>query len=219
MRCCRSAGIRSELTDRLRSVTVVESRRRHGRDADGVLRGSRFPACHHPAAHRGRGPAPERVDLVLTIDAGERVTIGAANRHGTPLEPAPEVLTRLELQPGRPYDRPAIDARIAAYEESLRERGYYEAQVRESSVIADDGRTVSVTANVDARASRQPGVRRRPAARWRPGRSGADPRRTIRRSGSAGGCQPRHRRRAAPGRLPRRPRRPTRVSKRAASWW
>ena len=85
---------------------------------------------------------------MLTIDAGERVTIGAVNLTGTPLEPAPEVLSRLELQPGRPYDRPAIDARIADYEESLRERGYYEAQVRESSVIAADGRTVSVTANV-----------------------------------------------------------------------
>jgi outer membrane protein insertion porin family len=142
------AGIRSELTDRYGSSPSSN------RVADMVTtlkayyaeRG--FPRATILPRIEEEEPAPERVDLVLTIDAGDRVTIGAANVTGTPLESAPEVLTRLELQPGRPYDRPAIEARIAAYEESLRERGYYEAQVRESSVMAEDGRTVSVTANV-----------------------------------------------------------------------
>jgi outer membrane protein insertion porin family len=142
------AGIRSELTDRYGALPSSN------RVADMVAtlttyyadRG--FPRATILPRIEDEEPAPERVNLVLTIDAGERVTIGAVNLTGTPLEPAPEVLNRLELQPGRPYDRPAIDARIADYEESLRERGYYEAQVRESSVIAADGRTVSVTANV-----------------------------------------------------------------------
>jgi outer membrane protein insertion porin family len=108
-------------------------------------------------------PAPERVELVLSIDAGERVTIGGATvtgvqptaqsprggGPGAPLESAPQVLAALNLQAGRPYDRPAIDARVSAYEESLRERGYYEARVRASPVMAEDGRTVSVTVSVD----------------------------------------------------------------------
>ncbi|HJU44675.1 MAG TPA: POTRA domain-containing protein [Vicinamibacterales bacterium] len=94
-------------------------------------------------------PAPERVELVLSIDAGARVTIGAATVTGAPLESASEVLAALNLQAGRPYDRPAIDARITAYEESLRERGYYEARVRPTIVMAEDARSVSVTVNVD----------------------------------------------------------------------
>ena len=94
-------------------------------------------------------PVPERVELVLSITAGDRVTIGGATVTGAPLEPASAVLAALNLQAGRPYDRTAIDARISAYEESLRERGYYEARVRSSPVMAEDGRTVAVTVSVN----------------------------------------------------------------------
>jgi len=143
------SGIRSELIDRYGAVPSSH------RVADMVTtletyyadRG--FPRATILPRIEEEEPAPERVELILSIEAGDRVTIGAATVTGTPLESAPEVLDRLHLQPGRPYDRPAIEARIAAYEESLRERGYYEAQVRESSVMAEDGRTVSVTANVE----------------------------------------------------------------------
>ena len=142
------AGIRAELADRYgalpssnRVADMVTTLKTYYADR-GFPRATILPRIEEEE------PAPERVALVLSIDAGDRVTIGGANVTGTPLESAPEVLTRLELQPGRPYDRPAIEARIAAYEESLRERGYYEAQVRETSVLAEDGRTVSVTANV-----------------------------------------------------------------------
>ena len=141
--------IRSELTDRYGEIPSTN------RVADMVTtlkayyadRG--FPRATILPRIEEEDPAPERVELVLTIEAGERVTIAAANVTGTPLDPPSQVLDRLDLLPGRPYDRPAIDARLAAYEESLRERGYYEAQVRESSVMAEDARSVTVTANVD----------------------------------------------------------------------
>jgi outer membrane protein insertion porin family len=94
-------------------------------------------------------PAPERVELVLSITAGDRVTIGGATVTGAPLEPAAAVLAALDLEAGRPYDRTVIDARVSSYEESLRERGYYEARVRPSAVVAEDGRTVSVTVSVE----------------------------------------------------------------------
>ena len=144
------AGIRSELTDRYGTLPSAN------RVADMVAtlqayyadRG--FPRATILPRIQEEEPAPERVELVFTIEAGERVTIGAANVTGTPLESPAEVLARLELQPGRGYDRPAIETRLAAYEESLRERGYYEAQVRESRVMAADSRTVAVTANVDS---------------------------------------------------------------------
>ena len=59
------------------------------------------------------------------------------------------VLRELEIETGRPYDKPDIDARIAAYEEALRERGYYEARVRPTMVTDEAGRTVSITINVE----------------------------------------------------------------------
>lgn len=93
--------------------------------------------------------APERVELILSIEAGERITIGTARVTGSPPEPPAAVLDELELVPGRPYDEPAIDARTAAYEEALRARGYYEARVRLTPVIAEDGRTMSITVNVE----------------------------------------------------------------------
>lgn len=94
-------------------------------------------------------PVPERVELVLSVEAGERITIRSSQVTGTPLEPAADVLRELELYAGRPYDRPALDERIAAYEEQLRERGYYEARVRPTVVNAEDGRSVAVSVNVD----------------------------------------------------------------------
>jgi outer membrane protein insertion porin family len=94
-------------------------------------------------------PAPERVELVLSIEAGDRVTIGAARVTGSPLEAPAMVLRELEIETGRPYDKPEIDARIAAYEEALRERGYYEARVRPTMVTDEAGRTVSITINVE----------------------------------------------------------------------
>jgi len=93
-------------------------------------------------------PAPELSELVLTIEAGERITIGAVTVLGTPLEPEADVIRSLGLPPGRPFDQVAIEARIAGYEESLRQRGYYQARVRESHSIAADGRSMSVTVTV-----------------------------------------------------------------------
>ncbi len=59
------------------------------------------------------------------------------------------MIRSLGLPPGRPFDQVAIEARIAGYEESLRQRGYYQARVRESHAIAADGRSMSVTVTVE----------------------------------------------------------------------
>ena len=93
-------------------------------------------------------PAPELSTLVLTIEAGQRITIGAVTVLGAPLESEADVIRSLGLAPGRPFDQVAIEARIAGYEESLRQRGYYQARVGESHAIAGDGRSMSVTVTV-----------------------------------------------------------------------
>jgi outer membrane protein insertion porin family len=96
-------------------------------------------------------PAPEESELVLTIEAGRRVAVGDVTITGTRLDLEAEIIRQLGLQPGRPFDQVALDPRIAAYEESLRERGYYQARVRESHVPASGNAwSINVTIAIDA---------------------------------------------------------------------
>ena len=96
-------------------------------------------------------PAPEQSELVVTIEAGRRVAVGDVAITGTRLDVPTEILRLLGLQQGRPFDQVALDARLAAYEESLRERGYYQARVRESHVPAGgDEWSVDVTIAIEA---------------------------------------------------------------------
>jgi outer membrane protein insertion porin family len=92
--------------------------------------------------------SPEESELVLTIEAGRRFTIGRVSVTGAPLESEAEVIGQIDLQPGRPFDPVTLDARIASYEESLRDRDYYQARVRESHVTGGDG-TVNVTLSIE----------------------------------------------------------------------
>ena len=144
-----AAGIRAELEDRHGGLPSTNRVNDMVTTLQAYYADRGFPRATILPRVQEEDPVPERVELVLSINAGDRVTIGGASVTGAPLEPAPQVLAALNLQIGRPYDRPAIDARISAYEESLRERGYYEARVRSSPVMAEDGRTVSVTVSVD----------------------------------------------------------------------
>lgn len=91
----------------------------------------------------------ELATLQLGIEAGPRTSIGnVAVRGDTGLLPA-AIIKELRLERGRPYDRPAIDERVRRFEDSLRDRGYYEAHVALSVAFADDGSTVNLTVNAD----------------------------------------------------------------------
>jgi outer membrane protein insertion porin family len=131
-----ASAIRAELADRfgaLPSANRVEemaARLRTFYAERGYPNAVVLPRVQEPE------PEPERAELVLTIDAGERIVIGEVTITGAPLEPAAAVQRQLGLMPGRPFDQVAIDARLAAYEESLRERGHYQARVRESHAPA-----------------------------------------------------------------------------------
>jgi outer membrane protein insertion porin family len=108
-----------------------------------------FPRASIQPRIQSDEPAPELSELVLAIEAGERITIGSASVTGTPLDPEAHVIQQLGLLPGRPFDQVALDARMLSYEESLRERGHYQARLRESHLPAADGRSVAVTVAVD----------------------------------------------------------------------
>ena len=92
--------------------------------------------------------SPEESELVLAIEAGRRFTVGRVSVTGAPLDSEADVIEAIGLQTGRPFDPAALDARIASYEESLRDRDYYQARVRESHVTGADG-TVNVTLSIE----------------------------------------------------------------------
>ncbi len=92
---------------------------------------------------------PERVTLVLSINPGSRASIRAITVTTTRIAPQAEVIGRLGLQAGRPFDRTALEARIAEYEEDFRGRGYYEARVRQAHAFSADGASVEVQVAVE----------------------------------------------------------------------
>ena len=96
-----------------------------------------------------RDSRPERVTLVLTLKPGQQAAIQTVAVTTTPREPESAVLRRLDLQAGKPFDRYALEARIADYEENLRGRGFYEARVRQSHDFSSDGTGVTVRITVE----------------------------------------------------------------------
>lgn len=92
---------------------------------------------------------PELVTLVVSVKAGTRASVREVTVTTTPLVPEADLLRRLGLQPGRPFDRTALDARVAELEEDLRGRGYYEARVRQSHDFSVDGTAVDLQVKVE----------------------------------------------------------------------
>jgi outer membrane protein insertion porin family len=144
-----AAAIRTELADRFGARPSVNRVDEMVTRLQGFYADRGFPRASILPRLQEEGEGPEQSELVLTIAAGDRLTIGSASVTGASLEPEAEVLRVLELAPGRPFDQVALDARVVAHEESLRERGYYQARVRETHAAAADGRTVSVTVTVE----------------------------------------------------------------------
>jgi outer membrane protein insertion porin family len=95
------------------------------------------------------GETPGAVTLVLAVDPGPRTTIGRATVTGSPPGPAADILSRLDLKPGRPYDRSELEARVDAYEERLRRDGYYESTVNLTTTFDDRAETVDVAVDVE----------------------------------------------------------------------
>ncbi len=61
--------------------------------------------------------------LVFAVEPGPRARIAMMDVQGTPLDPVPTLLNKLEVKTGDPYDGVAIDARLAKYVDQLRAQG------------------------------------------------------------------------------------------------
>ena len=85
----------------------------------------------------------------FTIEPGPRLTVRTADVDGAPGGRSNDVLGKLELKPGEPVDRQALQGRIEQYEETLRGEGFYEARVTVDLPPAGDTASVDVHVRVD----------------------------------------------------------------------
>ena len=91
----------------------------------------------------------ERDTMVFKINAGPRVRIGTIELRDAPLQPPAQLLARLNLREGGIYDRDAIERRLADYEDELRSRRHYEAELDHTIAVRGDRRNVDVTLRVE----------------------------------------------------------------------
>ena len=87
---------------------------------------------------------PERTRLRFAIEPGPRARLAAVTVEGTPGVSAVELLQRLEVGAGQPWERERIAGRIERYLQDQRRRGYYEARLSAASSVADAGRAVNL---------------------------------------------------------------------------
>ena len=92
---------------------------------------------------------PDRTTLVFDIRSGVRTRVGTIEVRGTPPLSRERLLSRLNLRPGEPYDRPVIAAGLSRYGEDLRGQGYYEARVDYTTEVAGDQQTANLTVMVE----------------------------------------------------------------------
>jgi outer membrane protein insertion porin family len=92
--------------------------------------------------------APERATVVYTIDPGPRTVIGNIDIDGVPSVTRAELLNRLGVAAGAPYQSEALNARTEKYIAERRSRGYYEAKILPQVRLSADQRTVDLTLTV-----------------------------------------------------------------------
>jgi outer membrane protein insertion porin family len=89
--------------------------------------------------------SPDLAVLTFKIDAGARTRIGAIRIVGSPGISEKDLLDGLDLSTGAPYERGALNARIAQYLENRRKRGYFEARLAPAVQLADEDRVANLT--------------------------------------------------------------------------
>jgi outer membrane protein insertion porin family len=85
---------------------------------------------------------------VFEIDSGPRARIGEISLEGAPLEPRARVLSRLDLEPGQPYDRVELQSRLSDYVAQLRHRGYYQASASQRPRLRENGSIADLTVEI-----------------------------------------------------------------------
>ena len=92
---------------------------------------------------------PSNASMVFTIRPGVRARIGAIDVQGVPRDPAPQLLSALDLRVGDDYDGVELDARLVRYANELRAQGYYEARVAQLPRYVDGDASVNLVLSIE----------------------------------------------------------------------
>jgi outer membrane protein insertion porin family len=141
--------LRRALADRYGATPAVGRAADMSRTLEEALREVGYLHAHvTPRAELAHDP--DRATLAFTIEPGSRTAIDAIDIVGTPSVPPAELLKQLRVARGAPYEREALNARIDAYVEARRRRGYYEAKLTPTVQLSDDDRSARLTLTVDS---------------------------------------------------------------------
>ena len=92
---------------------------------------------------------PERATLVFEVKAGPRTTIAHSSITGHPLDPVPQIQSRLEIQPGQPSQPGPLRTRLGDYVTSMRHRRHYEADATvKTENVSEDRTRVDVVVDI-----------------------------------------------------------------------
>jgi len=90
----------------------------------------------------------ERSTLVFTVDPGPRTHIGAVAFQGEPSVGRAELIRRLHVSVGAPYQREDLSQQIDKYIDDRRAHGFYEARLVPDVQLSDDDRLANLTLTV-----------------------------------------------------------------------
>ncbi|HXW05367.1 MAG TPA: POTRA domain-containing protein [Vicinamibacterales bacterium] len=93
---------------------------------------------------------PDRTLLTFHVTEGPRATVQSIEVRGNPRIPEPELLRRLDLRVGQPYQRARIQGALDRYVTQLQDRGFYRAIGALRPEVLADATAVALTIDVDA---------------------------------------------------------------------
>jgi len=93
---------------------------------------------------------PERTILTFDIDAGPQARVGEIAVVGNARASREDLLGRLDVAPGRVYQREQLNARLTDYANRLKKRGYLQAEASQTARLSEDGRVADLTIDVQS---------------------------------------------------------------------
>jgi outer membrane protein insertion porin family len=93
---------------------------------------------------------PERTILTFDIDAGPQARVGEIAAVGNPRVSREDLLGRLDVAPGRTYQREQLNARLTDYANRLKKRGYLQAEASQTARLSEDGRVADLTIDIQS---------------------------------------------------------------------
>src|SRR5262249_1061545 len=93
--------------------------------------------------------SPDRATLIFAIDLGSRALIGRAEGHGNSGFRPADLIRRLGVESGKPYQHDAVNARISRYIADRHARGFLAASMTVVPTLANDDRVVNLAIAAD----------------------------------------------------------------------